>query len=181
MQEKNYAKKSPSAHHRTSLLGCIFASKACIDNQEKLVKWQYLLHMCTQYGELWPLTAEICWRVWGIPANFNRYRILLSLLTDVAQRRLTKLCTMFGRLLCWYTIYTFWGLLPLTEFCQLQNSLCIQVMLSPILIAFLHGTRVAAVSQTLWHGTRNGITEIGATCIWLGEHHVGHRPTSCTF
>jgi len=119
--------------------------------------------MCSQYGELWPLTAEICWRVWGIPANFNGYRILLSLLANVAQRRLTKHCTMFGRLLCWYIIYTFWGLLPLKEFCQLQNSLCIQVLLSPILIAFLHGTRVAAVSQTLWHSTRNGITEISQT------------------
>ena len=28
---------------------------------------------------------------------------------DVAQWRLIKLCTMFGRLLCWYTIYTFLG------------------------------------------------------------------------
>jgi len=29
--------------------------------------------------------------------------------TDVAQRRSTKLCTMFGRILGWYTIYTFSG------------------------------------------------------------------------
>jgi len=27
-----------------------------------------------------PLTAEICWRVWGNPANFNRFRILAALL-----------------------------------------------------------------------------------------------------
>jgi len=27
-----------------------------------------------------PLTAEICWRVWGTPANFNRFRVLPSLL-----------------------------------------------------------------------------------------------------
>jgi len=27
-----------------------------------------------------PLTAEICWRVWGTPANFNGFRILPSLL-----------------------------------------------------------------------------------------------------
>jgi len=27
-----------------------------------------------------PLTAEICWRVWGIPANFNGVRVLASLL-----------------------------------------------------------------------------------------------------
>jgi len=27
-----------------------------------------------------PLTAEICWRVWGIPANFNGFRVLAALL-----------------------------------------------------------------------------------------------------
>jgi len=29
---KNYAKKLPSEHHRTTLSSCIFATKACIDN-----------------------------------------------------------------------------------------------------------------------------------------------------
>jgi len=28
-------KKSPFWHHRTNLLGCIFAAEACIDNREK--------------------------------------------------------------------------------------------------------------------------------------------------
>jgi len=27
-----------------------------------------------------PLTAEICWRVWGTPTNFNWFRVLPSLL-----------------------------------------------------------------------------------------------------
>ena len=27
-----------------------------------------------------PLTAEICWRVWGTPANFNWFRVLAALL-----------------------------------------------------------------------------------------------------
>ena len=27
-----------------------------------------------------PLSAEICWRVWGTPANFNRFRVLAALL-----------------------------------------------------------------------------------------------------
>ena len=31
---KNIANKSPSGHHRTTLLGYIFATKARIDNQE---------------------------------------------------------------------------------------------------------------------------------------------------
>jgi len=37
--------KSPSAHHCTTLSGCIFATKAHIDNRKKLVKQQYLPHM----------------------------------------------------------------------------------------------------------------------------------------
>ena len=52
------------------------------------------------------------------------------------------------------------GSCPLTEFCQVQNSLCVQVLHSPILAALLHDTRAAAIRQTLWHGTRNGITEL---------------------
>jgi len=35
---KKIAKKSPSGHHRTTLSGYIFATKACIDSRKKLVK-----------------------------------------------------------------------------------------------------------------------------------------------
>ena len=43
----------------------------------------------------------------------------------------------------------------------MQNSLCVQVLCSPILAALLHGTRPAAgVSQTLRRATKNGITEL---------------------
>jgi len=34
------------------------------------------------------------------------------------------------------------------------------ILHSPILAALLHSTRAAAISQTLWHGTRNGITDL---------------------
>jgi len=27
-----------------------------------------------------PLAAEICWRVWGTPTNFNGFRVLAALL-----------------------------------------------------------------------------------------------------
>jgi len=58
-------------------------------------------------------------------------------------------------------VYTFSGaLVPLTEFCQVQNSLYVQLLCSPVLAALLHGTPAAGVSQTLRHGTRNGITEL---------------------
>jgi len=68
---------------------------------------------------------------------------------------------MSGRLLGWYTLYTFLGgFCPLTEFCQVQNSLYVQVLRSPILSALLHGTQPAGVSEILRRGTRNGIVEL---------------------
>jgi len=59
------------------------------------------------------------------------------------------------------TLYIhFWGCCPITEFCQVQNSLCVQVLHSPILAALLDGTQAVGVSQTSQRGTRNGITEL---------------------
>ena len=55
--------KSPSGHHPTTLSGYIFATEACIDNREKLVKQQYLLQMA--------------------PANFNGFRVLAALLHGI--------------------------------------------------------------------------------------------------
>jgi len=40
LAENTGRKKSPSGHRRTTLSGCIFATKARIDNQKKLVKQQ---------------------------------------------------------------------------------------------------------------------------------------------
>jgi len=41
-------------------------------------------------------------------------------------------------------IYTFGGSCPLTEFCHVQNPLCVQVLRSPMLAALLHGTRITS-------------------------------------
>jgi len=54
---KKLSKKSPSAHHRTTLSGYIFATKARIDNRKKIVKQQYLIQMSPQYGELRPTSG----------------------------------------------------------------------------------------------------------------------------
>jgi len=43
---------------------------------EKNVKQQHLLYM-VNFGAL---TADIRWRVWGTPANFNGFRVLAALL-----------------------------------------------------------------------------------------------------
>ena len=57
-------------------------------------------------------------------------------------------------------VYISGGFCPMTEFCRVQTSLCVQVLVCPVLAALLHGTRPLGVSQTLRRGTRNGITEL---------------------
>jgi len=64
-------KKSPSAHYRTTFLGYIFATKACIDNRKKIVKQQYLLHMSLQYGELRPTSGWDRFVSLGHPCKFQ--------------------------------------------------------------------------------------------------------------
>ena len=142
--------------------------------EKKLVKQQYLFHMFWQYGELGALTAETGWRVWGAAANFN---VLASLL----QRRLSTevnqtLHDVWPSAGLVYYIYTFGGSCPLTEFCQVQNSFCVQVLRSPVLAALLHCTE----AKTLRHGTRNGIMELSLLIIFNRGRHLyseGGRPS----
>jgi len=88
-----------------------------------------------------PLTAEIGWWVWGTPANFNRFRALASLLHRHLSMEVNQ--TLHGvwlspGLVHYIYIYILGGSCPLTEFCQVQNSLCGQVSRSPVLTALLH-------------------------------------------
>jgi len=53
LAENTGRKNLPFAHHRTTLSGYIFATKACIDSRKKkLVKQQYLLHVCLHCVEI---------------------------------------------------------------------------------------------------------------------------------
>jgi len=118
------AKNSSSGNIRPTLSACIYATKAHIDNLKKIVKQQYLLHLSPQYGELQPISGWDGLASLGHPSKFQRFACWLHYCSDVAQRWPTKLCTMFGRLLHRYTIYTFGGSCSLTELCQVKNSLC---------------------------------------------------------
>ena len=137
---KYRTQKSPSAHHRITLSGCIFATKACIENRKKNLLNSNTSFTCPHnMANFGPLMAEICWLVWGTPANFKGFHILPSLL----QRRRSQkanfaqcLAISWAGTLCIH----FRGLLPLTEFCPVQNSLYVQVLHSRILAALLHGT-----------------------------------------
>jgi len=39
-----------------------------------------------------PVAAEICWRVWGTPVNFNGFRVLAALLHGTLVVGVSKLC-----------------------------------------------------------------------------------------
>jgi len=80
MQDAKSRQKSPSEHHRTTLTGYIFATKARIDNKKKVLSSSISSicpHNMVNFG---PLTAEIGPVVWGIPANFNGFRVLAAIL-----------------------------------------------------------------------------------------------------
>ena len=117
-----------------------------------------------QYGALSPLTAGIGWRVWGTPGNVNGFRVLALLLkrrrSPEADQTLHDVWSF--PVLVLYT-YIFRVFCPVMEFCQVQTSLCVQVLSSPILAALLHGTRPVGVNQTLRRGIRNGISELSQT------------------
>jgi len=107
-----------------------------------------------------PLTAT---KQIGAPQQIlTDFSSWLRYCSDVTHLRPTKLCTIFGHLLGWYTIYTFWGLLPPDRILpRAKFTLCPSLALrSRILAALLHGTPAAGHSQTLRHDTKNGITEL---------------------
>jgi len=83
---------SPSHNFVGQYFRNIFATKAHIDNRKKLVKQQCLPtcpHNIVNFG---PLAAEIRWRVWSTPANFNGFRVLAALLHGTVVVGVKKLC-----------------------------------------------------------------------------------------
>jgi len=107
--------------------------------------------MFSYYGELRPTSGWDQLGVWGTPANFNGFRVLVLLLqwrhSPEANQTLHDVWLSTGLVHCIYTVYT--SFCPLTEFRHMQNSLCLQVLRSAILAALLHGTWAVGISQTL--------------------------------
>jgi len=149
------ARNLPSGHHRTTLSGYIFATKARIDNRKKNLLSSNISSTCPHnMVKFSPLAAEIGPVVWGTPANFNGFRVLAALLqrrrSPGANQTLHGLWPSPGHAGLVHYAYIFGGCCPVTELFQVQNSLCIlQVLRSRILVALLHGTRAMGASQTL--------------------------------
>ena len=104
IQDAKTRQKSPSRRHRTTLLDCIFATKAFIDNWKNVLNSNTSSTFLDNMVNFGTLTAEICWRVWGTLANFNGFRVLAALLhsTQVGSvrqtlRRKQRAPPVFGR------------------------------------------------------------------------------------
>jgi len=118
-------------------------------------------HNMVNFG---PLAAKIGLPVWSTPTNFNGFRILALLLCRCCSVEVNQtLHDVWPSPPLLHCTYIFWGSCSLTEFCQAQNSLCVQVLHSPVLAALLHGSRAVGVSKTLLRGI---FTQHGGHPIW---------------
>jgi len=114
-----------------------------------------------------PLVAQIDWRVWGTPANFNRFRILATLLNG-SQPNFARCLAVFwaGRLFIHFRRFLpHNGILPGAKFTASSKSCT--------LLYWQH--YCTALEQWAWARLRRWAH--GATCIQQGNHHVGHWPT----
>jgi len=89
---KKNSKNSPSGHHRTTLSGCIFATKACMDNWKNLLRSNISPTCPHNMVNFCQLTAEIRSGVWGTPANFSGFRVLASLLHGTLVADISHTC-----------------------------------------------------------------------------------------
>ena len=72
LAENTGCKKSPSGHHRTTLSGYIFATKARVDNRENLLSSNISSTCCHNIVNFGQLAADIDSVVWGYPCKFQR-------------------------------------------------------------------------------------------------------------
>jgi len=124
-----------------------------------------------------PLTAEIRWRVWGTPGNFNGFCILASLL----QRRCSTEVNQ--------TLHDVWPSPALVYYlCILgavaPNGILPAVKFTLHLALYYIGSVTAGhsstgISQSLRPGTRKGITELSQTAPpWRSAITLGIGPHS---
>jgi len=132
-----------------------------------------------------PLTAEICWGVWGTPANFNGFRVLASLLH---RRRSVKVNQ---------TLHGVWLSLGLVHYIYIFGDLAPNGVLSGAKFTFRlslafsytgsftaqHSSGGRQPNFAAWGNEGNyGFMDLSllvcATYIPQGgHHHVGHRST----
>jgi len=147
MQDAKKSPKSPSGHHRTTLSGYIFATKAHIDNRKKNLFSSDMSSACphdmVNFGLL---TAEIHPVVWDTPANFNGFASWQHYCTASSSGRQPNFVALNrGRHLCLAGRPSHWALAHIlvntVVACKLSNSQsvtdCIALVTIPLVIILL--------------------------------------------
>ena len=159
LAENTERKKSPKIRH-LGTIAQLSRSSGCtsqlrhvgpIDNRKKWLNCNIssMSHNMVNFG---PLAAEIGLPNCGFSANFNGFRLLASLLhrrrSPEANQTLHDVWPSPGLVHC---IYIFRGSCPLREFCQVQNSLCVEVL--PCL--YWHSSSGREPNFATWYKERN--------------------------
>jgi len=105
IQDAKSRQKSPSGHHRTTLSGYIFATKAHIDNRKTLLSSNISSTCPPQYGELRPTSGWDRSGSLGHPGKFQRLWRLGSLLQRRRSTEANQTLHDVYRLLGCYTMY----------------------------------------------------------------------------
>jgi len=132
-------------------------------------------HTMVNFG---PLAAEISWE-FGAPQRISTgFVSWFCYCSDVIHQRPTKLCTMFGSLLGWYTVYT----LYILAFAPWRNFATCKIHFASKSYVLLYWQRYCMAleqwaSAKLYKEWNYGTFAEGATYIRLGGHYVGHWPT----
>jgi len=138
-------------HHRTTLSGYIFPTKALIDNQKKNLLSSNISSTCPHNMVNFSLlAAEILSLVWGTPANFNSFHVLALLLqrrrSTEANQTLHNVWPLPGLI---DYIYIFGGCCSLTDFTRCKIHFASSKSCTLLLASLLHGSRAVGASQTL--------------------------------
>jgi len=154
-------------------LGCIFASKARINNRKEIVRQQ-------QYANFGPLTAEIGSGVWGTPQISTGFASWLRYCTGGQPNFPWSLAVSWAG-----TLYRHFGALALW-----RNFARCKIHFTSKSCAYIRSVTArhsiaAGVSQTLRRGTRNGILELSLTApstLWVKKtrhYNIVHNFAKC--
>ena len=104
--------------------------------------------MFPQYGKLRPTSGKYLLASFGHPGKFQRVSgvgfVTVAMSFTGGQPNFARCLAVSWAPILYIHIR---GLLPPTEFRHMQNSLCVQVLRSPILVALLHGTPAAGSAK----------------------------------
>jgi len=172
--------KLPSGHYR-KLCPAISSQLRHVLTIGKNLWNSYLLHMSPQHGELWPTNGWDPFQSLGHTIKFQRVSRLGFItaamsLTGGQQNSARSLAISWAG-----TLYIhFWGLLPPNRILPAAKfTLRLSLVFSCIdSITARHLCSGRQPNFVVWYNEYNYRTSTdGATYIWLGGHHVGHRPT----